>query len=176
MQQELMKFMQSRRSVRKYTGEAVGQEQLEQILKAGLLAPSSRSRRPWELILVENKETLRRMADCRDHGAKMLEGAAAAIVVLTDPERSDVAVEDSAVVMAQMHLMAHAMGLGSCWIQSRLRTAADGRSTTEYLRELLDIPEGKDVEAILSLGVPDHCPKGYRDEDLPTEKIHRERY
>ena len=173
---EWMELLQKRRSVREYTGEPIPETQLEQILKAGLLAPSSRSRRPWELILVEDKDTLNKMALCRDHGAKMLEHAGAAVVVLTDPEKSDVTVEDASIVMTHMHLTAEILGLGSCWIQSRLRTAADGRSTTEFLRELLGFPEQMQVEAILSVGVPLRHPAPYTEDDLPVEKLHRERY
>ena len=176
MQMEWMELLQKRRSVREYTGEPIPEAQMEQILKAGLLAPSSRSRRPWELILVEDKDTLNKLALCRDHGAKMLENAGAAVVVLTDPEKSDVSVEDASIVMTHMHLTAEDLGLGSCWIQSRLRVAADGRPTTEYLRELLGFPEQLQVEAILSVEVPLRHPAPYAEEDLPAEKLHRERY
>lgn len=173
---DLLKIMAARRSVRTYTGEPVSEENLEKILQAGLLAPSGRGVRPWELIVVRSRETLDQMAESRSHGASMLKGADCAIVVVGDREKTDVWTEDCSIVMTQMHLMADSLGVGSCWIQGRLREAADGRSTEEYLRRLLGYPENCSLEAILSLGMPDGHPEPRKLEDLLTEKIHRERY
>jgi len=55
---KLLEIMMNRRSVRNYTGEKIPQEKLEQILQAGLLSASGRNRRPWELIVVQEKNTL----------------------------------------------------------------------------------------------------------------------
>ena len=46
----------------------------------------------------------------------MLAGASVAIVVIADPEKTDVWTEDCSIVMSNMHNMAHDLGLGSCWI------------------------------------------------------------
>ena len=67
-------------------------------------------------------------------------GADAAIVVVADPTLADTWVEDCSIVMANMHLEAAASGVGSCWIQGRLRQAADGRSTHEFVANLLKVP------------------------------------
>ena len=48
----------TRRSVRRYTGEPIPPEALQTVLTAGLLSPSSRSRRPWELVVVQDRATL----------------------------------------------------------------------------------------------------------------------
>ena len=173
---ELLEMMQNRRSVRSYTQEKIAEEKLEKVLQAGLLSASGRARRPWEFIVVRNKEMLQKMSDCRAGAAKMLEGADAAVVVIADPELTDVWVEDCSIAMANMHLMADALGIGSCWIQGRLREAADAGSTEDYLRELLGYPEGYKLEAILSLGMPKEHAPAYKPEDLKTEKIHREKY
>ena len=53
--------------------------------------------------------------------------AMAAIAVLGNPEAADTWIEDCSIVMANMHLEAAASGVGSCWVQGRMRTAADGR-------------------------------------------------
>ena len=91
---ELLEYMKNRRSVRIYTGEPVGEEKLEQILQAGLLSASGRAVRPWELIVVREKKLLKKMAGARAMGAKMLEGADCAVVVLGDAEETDVWTED----------------------------------------------------------------------------------
>lgn len=170
----LLDIMQKRRSVRTYTGEPVSEEKVTSILQAGLLSASGKAIRPWEFIVVRNKETLAAMAECRVAGSKMLSAADCAIVVLGDEEKSDVWVEDCSVAMANMHLMADSLGVGSCWIQGRLREAPGERTTEEYLRELLKFPENFRLEAILSLGMPKNHPEAYELEKLSMEKVHRE--
>ena len=173
---ELLEIMKNRRSVRTYTEESIPTEKLEQILHAGLLSPSGRAIRPWELIVVQNKEMLQKLAGCRDGSADMLKGASAAIVVAADPDKTDVWIEDCSIAMTQMHLMADSLGVGSCWIQVRLRDAGKaapvGTTTEGYLQGLLGIPKEYKVEAILSLGMPKNHPAPRTLEELPKEKIH----
>lgn len=173
---ELLELMKQRRSIRKYTEERICTEDLEKILQAGMLSASGRSRQPWEFIVVREKATLEQMVACRTSGAQMLEGADTAIVVIADPEKTDVWVEDCSIVMANMHLMAHSLGIGSCWIQGRLREAKDGRLTEEYLRSILNYPENYKLQAILSLGMPNEQKAPTELENLPVEKIHWENY
>lgn len=173
---ELIEIMKNRRSVRQYTQEEIPKEKIEKILQAGLLSASGRARRPWEFIVVRNKETLKKIAQCRIGAAKMLEGADTAIVVIADPEKTDVWTEDCSIAMANMHLMADSLGVGSCWIQGRLREAPDGRTTEEYLRDILQFPESYKLEAILSLGIAVKHPEPYSIEELPMNKIHVEKY
>ena len=77
---ELKEILLKRRSVRQYTGEQIPKEKLEKILQAGLLAASGRSRRPWEFVVVQVKETLQKLSCSREGAAKMLENAGCAIV------------------------------------------------------------------------------------------------
>ena len=152
-------LLKHRRSIRQYKEEAVSKEALEAIVEAGLLSPSGRNIRPWELIVVQKKETLEKMSECRVGSAKMLAGASAAIVV-----------------MSNMHNMAHDLGLGSCWIQGRLRQAPDGRTTEEYLRDILGYPKEYCLEAVLSIGVPAVHPEGRKLSEVPEHKVHFEMY
>ena len=173
---EILEIFKNRRSVRQYTGDEIPAEKLEKVLKAGLTSASGRAKRPWEFIVVKDKNTLQTMQNCRAAGAKMLAEADCAIVVIADPDKTDVWVEDSSIAMANMHLAADALGLGSCWIQGRLRDSADGISTETFLRNLLHFPSSYRLEAILSLGVPASHPAAYEDKDLPMEKIHYEKF
>ena len=176
----LLEIMQKRHSIRKYTEEAIPEESLRTVVQAGLLSASSRSIRPWELIVVRDRDTLKKMSDCRV-------GASAAIVVIVNPGISDVWIEDCSIVMSNMHLMADSLGLGSCWIQGRLREAADGQTTEDYLRELLGYPErqgGRErdsvlsdvLEAVLSLGMPQAHPAKTELSELSMDKVHWEKY
>jgi nitroreductase len=102
----------------------------------------------------------------------MLAGADAAIVVLGDETKSDVWIEDCSIVMANMHLMASALGVVSCWIQGRNRDAIDGETTEEFLRPILRFPDNYRLEAILALGMPEEETPVRSPESLPFEKVH----
>ena len=151
---ELLKLLQSRRSIRKYTDEHISDETLEKILQAGLLAPSSRAIYPVELVAVRDKEMLRRLSECKAAGAAMLKNADAAIVVVGDTAKSDAWIEDCSITMTLMMLEATEQGVGNCWVQCRGRQTSEGTSTEERIRSLLDIPDNFGVLAILSLGMP----------------------
>ena len=151
---ELLKLLQSRRSIRKYTDEHISDETLEKILLAGLLAPSSRAIYPVELVAVRDKEMLSKFSECKAAGAAMLKDADAAIVVVGDTAKSDAWIEDCSITMTLMMLEATEQGVGNCWVQCRGRQTAEGTSTEERIRALLSIPENYGALAILSLGMP----------------------
>ncbi len=163
----------NRRSIRSYSGEPIPMDKLNMIIMAGLSSASGRAIRPWELIVVRDRQKLIDMSGCRLRGSsRMLAGSDAAIIVVANEELSDVWIEDSSIVMANMHLMASALGVGSCWIQGRLREAIDGESTEDFLRRLLQFPSECRLEAILSLGMPDEELPARTPESLPFNKVH----
>ena len=166
-----------RRSIRQYTDENIPEEKLNSILYAGLAAASSKNRRPWEFIVVRDKAMLTKLSECRAGAGNLLCQCNAAIVVAADAELVDVWVEDCASAITQMHLMADAIGVGSCWLQVRQRTTADGsRAAQDVVKELLEIPDKYGVMAILTLGMPASHPGARTVEDLLLDKIHHERF
>ncbi len=165
-----------RHSIRKYTGEPVSPNAVKQILEAGLLAPSSKSARPWQFVVVEDKGMLARLAACKNFGSKPIANAAFAIAICVDPERSDVWIEDAAVAATLMHLQSTAIGIGSCWIQVRLRDNSDGEPAQNVVKELLSIPDRLQVPIILSFGVSDENRKPVDPEKLMWEKVHIGQY
>ena len=174
---QLLELMLNRRSVRKYTGEPISEDKLKLILQAGLSSATSKNRKPWEFVVVQEREKLQALAKCRSGAAVMLEKAGCAILVFANTEVTpDVWIEDCSIAMSNMHLMADALGLGSCWIQGRCRETAEGESTEEYCRKLLGVPEQFALEAILSIGVSGEHPAGYMEADLKDEKIHWEKF
>lgn len=168
---ELLEIMRSRRSVRRYTDEKISAEQLKKIVSAALLAPSGHSKYPCEFIVVTNRELLTKMSRCRKAVAKMLEGVAAAIVVVADKDKSDTFVEDSCVAMMNMELLATSLGIGNCWIQIRNRDAEDDTPSEEYLRGLLNFPQNFACQAILSLGIPAKEPRARELDKLNFDKV-----
>lgn len=169
-----MELLLKRRSVRNYTEETVSEQDLNRILSAGLSSPSGRNRKPWELLVVRDRQLLEQLSHCRVGAARMLADAGCAILVFADREKTDVWTEDCSIVMSNMHLMASALGLGSCWIQGRNREAENGNTTDVYCRKLLSVPDGYVLEAILSVGVPAELPPAHTDADLDWAKVHRE--
>lgn len=168
---DLFETLKKRHSIRKYTSEAVSEENLNKIIQAGLLSASSRGLRPWRLTIVKNKDVLKSMTECRTGGANMLSGADACIVVWAELDECDVWIEDCSIVMSNMHNMADSLGVGSCWIQGRLREAADGRSTEDFLKELLGLPKTATVEAMLSIGMPAEEKAATSLDDLRYDKV-----
>lgn len=173
---ELLDLLLNRRSVRQYADGNIPKEKLEKILLAGLLSPSGKNRKPWEFVVVQEKETLTKLSRCRQSGAKMLENAACAIAVFADPEKTDVWTEDCSIAMNNMHLMADSLGLGSCWIQGRLRSSEDGKTTEKACRELLSVPDNYVLEGMLALGVLKEHPAAHTLGELEMSKIHYEKF
>lgn len=173
---ELLQLMKNRRSGRTYTGEPVPAERLEQILRAGQLAPSGKNLRTVEFVVVEDRETLQKLTESRSMGAGMLADAACAVVVIADAEKGDIWVEDCSLAMGYMLLMAEQLGVAACWVQQRNRTTAQGGETGAYVKALLGIPAHYEVEAILSLGMPVQKPEPRAWDEIETQKIHREAF
>lgn len=174
---DLLKCMSARRSVRAYADRDIADADLDAILKAGRLGPSGKGIYPYDFIVIRDPETIQKLVGCRKGGAKMLTTAKAAIAVLGDENRSDTWIEDDAVAMTQMHLMASYLGLGSCWLQIRLRPSdVEGKSAEDYAREVLGFPVNNRLEAILALGPIDEAPEGHDPEALNDDVIHTEKW
>ena len=169
-------LIKQRRSTRKFTEEPLTPEQVEAILKAGLMAPSSKRSNPWQFIVVEDKEMLQKLAHCKNGGSAFLEGCSLAVVVCADVMASDVWVEDASVASIYMQLQAEDLGLGSCWCQIRNRVTEDERDSNDYVRFLLQIPYQLDVLSIIGFGHKDQVRKPFDESHLQGEKIHLGKY
>lgn len=173
---ELIEMMRNRRSVRLFTGETVPQEKLEKVLQAALMSASGKNVKPWEFIVVRDKDMIEKLSLCRPGVTKTIAGADVAVVVVADPEKSALWVEDCSIAMTNMYLMADSEGLGGCWIHCRERETPDGGSTEAYLQGLLGFPEGYRVLSMFVMGVPETHPAAYELDQLKTEKVHYEKY
>ena len=116
---EAMNNLLERRSVRRYQDTQVPDDLLDQILEAGLYAPTGMNRQNIVMVAVRDRETRDRLM--RMNAAVMgsqndpFYGAPCVIVVLGDPETYPV-VENGSLVLGNLMNAAHAVGLGSCWI------------------------------------------------------------
>jgi nitroreductase len=165
-------LIRSRRSIRKFKDKKVEKGKIDQILKAALMAPSSRSRCPWEFIVLDDQDILSKLSTCREHGASFLKNAPLAIVVLADTEKTDVWVEDASIAASYIQLRAHDLGLGTCWIQVRNRFYSEGVETNEFICQELGIPRHYAIECMIAVGYADEEKSPYDEESLKTEKLH----
>lgn len=161
-----------RRSIRRYTTQEVSAEDVKLILEAALMAPTSKSSRPWQFIVVEDKDMLERLSHCKPAGAAPIANAAFAVVVAADPTLSDPWVEDASIAAAYMQLQAEDLGLGSCWIQVRGRFAGDTTPSEEYVQELLNMPDTLPVVCIMTFGHKDEERKPCNTDKLLWERVH----
>ena len=168
---ELLEVMLKRRSTRKFTEEPVTKEELEKIIHAALLAPTSMNRKPCNFMVVERKETLELLAKSKDHGADLINGADKAVVVIADTMIADTWIEDSSIALTYMHLMATELGLGSCWVQIHMRSK-DGNDSEEIVRDILKIDDHYRIVGILALGHSDDIPEAHTLDDIDKNKIH----
>ncbi|WP_353334397.1 nitroreductase family protein [Bacteroides sedimenti] len=169
-------LIKNRRSMRKFTSEELTQEEVVNLLKAALMSPSSKRNNPWQFIVVDDKETLAKLAHCKEHGANFIADAALAVVVAADPLVSDVWIEDASVASIMIQLQAEDLGLGSCWVQVRERFAATGMTSDEYVHGVLDIPLQLQVLSIIAIGHKGMERKPFNEENLQWEKIHINKY
>lgn len=162
----------NRRSIRRYKDAPIEADKVKQILEAGLLAPTSKSKRAWQFIAVEDKDTLTRLKGCKAAGAVSLGDCPLAIVVSVDSTISDAWIEDASVAAIILQLQAEDLGLGSCWVQVRGRFTADGTPAEEIVQETLGMPEHITPVCIITLGYKDEERKPQNLEKLKWENVH----
>lgn len=167
-----MSLIRKRRSIRSFLDKAVEPEKVALLIEAALRSPSSRSLNPWEFVVVQDPDMLNDLSSSKPHGASFLKQAPLGIVVLADPKKCDVWVEDASIASTYIQLAAEDMGLGSCWIQIRKRGFESGRTAGERVAELLNIPDHLDVESIIAIGYPAENLPGHPYESLQFDKVH----
>jgi nitroreductase len=172
----LYDLLKSRRSIRKFQNKVVEKEKIDTILKSALLAPSSRSRRPWEFIAVTDKEILKKLSNTREHASSFIADAPLGIVVISDPLSYDVWIEDASIASIIIQLSAQNLGLGSCWIQVRERFHSENVKAEDYIKEILGIPDKYSVECMIAIGYSAEEKQAYSEDELLYDKLHFERF
>ena len=118
---EILKAMRERRSVRKFKPDAPTQAEIDQVVEAGLYAASGRGKQESIIIVVRNKELRDKIAESNrivggwDKGFDPFYGAPVILIVL-DEKTWPTCGYDGSLVIGNMMLAAHSLGLGSCWI------------------------------------------------------------
>lgn len=172
----MLELMQKRRSIRKFTPEPVSPQDRDKLIKAALLAPSSRNLRSVELVVIDDREMIRGLADCKAMFTTPLETATMLFVVAADSEKTDIWPQDAAIVCTHLLLEAEYLDLGACWVHIHNRTDQVGRSSEEAVRSRLGIPEKYGVLALIAVGHKDERKPAYTDEQYDFSKVHEGKF
>ncbi|MBQ3426433.1 MAG: nitroreductase [Clostridia bacterium] len=160
---EIIKAMKERRSIRKFKPDMPKREELAQIAEAGLYAASGMGRQAVKTVVVTNRELRDKLSEINrkiggwQEGFDPFYGAPSIIIVLADKEVPTY-LYDGSLVMGNLMLAAHSLGLGSIWIH---------RAKQEF-----EIDEWKML--LKKLGIDGewegigHCAVGYVDGDVPN--------
>jgi nitroreductase len=156
---DFFSIIEKRRSVRRFTAEAIAEDTVARILKAALSAPSSKNCRSSNFMVIDKPEVLERVSLMRDFGSALIKDAPLAILVMGDTAlAADTWVENASISATYLQLAAEASGLGSCWVhvKGRTRITADPASekSEDYLRSFLPIPEGHRILCAIAMGHP----------------------
>ena len=166
---EIIQSMKERRSVRKFKPEMPAKADLEQIIEAGLYAASGKGKQAATVIAVTDKALRDKIAeDNRKIGGWQesfdpFYGAPVILIVLAD-KNWPTAVYDGSLVMGNLMLAAHSLGLGSIWIHR----AKEEFETDEYRQLLADLGVEGEWEGI------GHCAVGYIDGQAPKAAPRKE--
>jgi nitroreductase len=146
---ELLQGIYSRRSIRKFTSEAVSRQDVLEIIRAGTWAPSGLNNQPWRFKIVLDAQKRLELAALTKY-RKILESAPAAIAVFIDKTVMYNEVKDHQAMGAciqNMLLAAHALGLGAVWLGEILNRA-------EEVCAALGVSEDMELMAVVALGRP----------------------
>ncbi|MCD8171910.1 MAG: nitroreductase family protein [Alistipes sp.] len=155
-----------RKSVRSYADRAVEQEKVDILVRAAMSAPSGMDRRPWEIVVVDDRETLDLLAET---GAKMVTEAPLAIVICGDTDKSSYWYLDCSAATQNLLLAAEAQGLGAVWT-----AAYPYEDRMGHVINALGLPANVLPLAVVPVGYPsgDNTPKDKYD----PSKVHTNKW
>ena len=148
-----MKVILERRSIRKYTDEPVSDNDLNNLLKAAMAAPSAGNQQSWEFVAITDRETLNTMIGFHPKGGyNMLGYAPLAIVVCGDPDRElyeGYWIQDCSAATENILIATQSLGLGAVWLGVYPR-----EDRVAKLKKLLELPDRIIPLSIVSVGHP----------------------
>ena len=159
---EILKCIEKRRSIKSFKPDMPNAADVDLIIKAGLEAASGRNMQAPIIIAIRNPEIRARLAEFNGkmYGAKDPFYGAPIILLVVSKKSAHTYVYDGSLVLGNMMLAAHSLGLGSCWIHRAKETFED----EEWKKWLTDIGITDEVEGI------GHLALGYAACEYPEEK------
>jgi len=169
-------LMEKRRSIKVFADRPVEEGKIDAIVEAALRSPSGRALRPWSFVVVTDRSLLEKLSLAKPTGAEFVKNAAVAVVVCGDPSISRLCTEDCAIAAVTTQYAAHSLGLGSRWAQLRENQFNDAKTSTQYVADLLGLPEVLTVQCIIAIGYPGEEMIPYRKEELLYDKVSYNHY
>ncbi len=145
----LLEAIYSRRSVREYTGEPVDDQQILEIIKAGMWAPSGLNNQPWRFAIIKDKKLKSKIEPLTKY-SRIIKGAQVLLPVFIDKKAMYHPVKDYQAMGAclqNMLLAAHSMGLGAVWLGEIIKSDKE-------IRKLLGLDDNLELMAVIALGHP----------------------
>jgi len=168
---DAMEAILSRRSIRRFTKQAIPPHLIEDLLKAGMSAPSAGNEQPWQFVVIDERKILDEITTFHPY-ADMLRAAPLAILVCGDLKlevHKGFWVQDCSAATQNILIAAHAKGLGAVWLAFHPR-----EERCEGIKNLLDIPEHIIPLALVAIGFPGE--KKPLAERYSNAKVHHNRW
>ena len=172
---ETIKCIKERRSIRKFQDKKVPRDVMGEIIGAAAYAPSWKNTQVTRYIVTEDREKMKRIADSCvmgfEYNIDTLRNAPALVVVTmikgrsglekdgsaTTPKGADWGVFDTGIAAQTFCLAAHDMGIG---------TVIMGIFDENRVSEIVDVPEGQQVAALIAMGYPAEEPRAPRRKEI----------
>lgn len=165
----ILKEILNRRSIREYKPEAVPDELILEVIKAGQFAPTAVNNRSVEFIVIKDQAIKDKLDEILESKQEYVKKAPVIIVPIVDTVASRLPIQDLAVASQNMFLQAAALGLGTVWKNVRPEPAP-------AIKKLLNIPEKFTLANIIPLGYPATAVEPHTDNDFSAAKIHYEKF
>ena len=163
----------ARRSVRDFTPETVSDEQLKQILKSAMYAPSANNTQPWEFVVVKQRAILDKLSKGCKHWSALSKTQLAVVIAANlinpKPGVTDFFIQDCAACTQNILLAATDLKLGAVWLGCFPK-----EDRIEYVKDVLEMPDGIIPFSIVPIGYPHkpYPPHDFYDKD----RVHWEVY
>lgn len=173
---ETLETILKRRSIRKFRDQEIEDENLHKILEAAMSGPSCVNARDYSFIVVNDRETLNKMANANGRPAELLKEASVGILVCGDLDRAfkpakDYWVIDASIAAENICLAATSLGIGSCWLGTWPQM-----DRVQNQIKLFDLPENIIPHSIIALGYPAEEIDKERDSRYEEDRVHMNKW
>lgn len=168
---DALEAIYTRRSVRSFTDKPISENDLHDLLRAGMQAPSARNEQPWHFIVIDDPEKMHAIPDFHSH-AKMLFEAPVAILICSDRKLETKRaswLQDCSAAAENILLAAHAKGLGGVWIG-----IFPDSERVLGMKNLMSLPDDVRPVALIALGHPETVPDPL--DRFNPERVHRNQW
>ncbi len=171
---DLNEAIKRRRSIRAFKKYDVPESIIEELIKAGCLAPSAGNVQPWKFVIVRKPNAKISLSQAANQA--FIREAPVVIVVCADERRAEIGygfrgrtlycIQDTSAAIQNILLMAYSLGLGTCWV---------GAYNENQARKAISAPNGIRPVALIPVGYPNESPTSRKRRPL-SQVIHYESF